>query len=40
MGLLKEAGEEKDVAHRPAKIFRFDDKAYARFVRRGFNFEI
>ena len=40
MGLLKEAGEEKDVAHRPAKLFRFDDKAYARFVRRGFNFEI
>jgi 8-oxo-dGTP diphosphatase len=40
MGLLREAGEERDVQHRPAKFFRFDDKAYARFVRRGFNFEI
>lgn len=40
MGLLGEAAEEKDVSHRPAKLFRFDDKAYARFVRRGFNFEI
>jgi 8-oxo-dGTP diphosphatase len=40
MGLLREAGEETNVSHRPAKLFRFDDKSYARFVRRGFNFEI
>jgi 8-oxo-dGTP diphosphatase len=40
MGLLREAGEESDVAHRPAKLFLFDDKSYARLLRRGFNFEI
>ena len=40
MGLLRAAGEETEVSHRPAKLFRFDDKSYARFVRRGFNFEI
>ena len=40
MGLLHEAGEEKDVAHRPAKLFRFEEKRYAQLVRRGLNFEI
>jgi 8-oxo-dGTP diphosphatase len=40
MGLLREGGEEKDVSHRPAKLFRFDEKRYAQLVRRGFNFEI
>lgn len=40
MGLLREAGEERDVSHRPAKLFRFDEKRYAQLVRRGLNFEI
>lgn len=40
MQLLHEAGEEKDVSHRPAKLFRFDESRYEQLVRRGFNFEI
>jgi 8-oxo-dGTP diphosphatase len=40
MELLKEAGEEKDVRHRPAKLYRFDPAAYTRFLKRGFNFEL
>jgi 8-oxo-dGTP diphosphatase len=40
MEVLKEAGEETQVSHRPAKLFRFDEKAYARFVKKGGRFEI
>lgn len=41
MGIIKETNEiEKDVAHRAARLFRFDEKAYERLTRRGFNFEI
>ena len=40
MEVLKQAGEETQVSHRPAKLFRFDDKAYARFVKKGGRFEI
>jgi len=40
MNLLREAGEEKGVQHRPAKLFRFDEKAYSRLVRHGLHFEV
>jgi 8-oxo-dGTP diphosphatase len=41
MGIIKETSEiETDVAHRAARLFRFDTKAYDRLSRRGFNFEI
>jgi 8-oxo-dGTP diphosphatase len=40
MGLLKEAGQETNVSHRPAKFFKFYEKAYARFLKKGFNFEV
>jgi len=41
MGIIKETNEiETDVAHRAARLFRFDKKAYDRLTRRGFNFEI
>lgn len=40
MDILDEAGEETEVSHRPAKLFRFDDKAYAKFVKKGGRFEI
>jgi 8-oxo-dGTP diphosphatase len=41
MGIIKETNEiETDVAHRAARLFRFDKKAYDRLMKRGFNFEI
>ena len=41
MGLLEELDEvEKDVAHRAARLYRFDEKKYRRLAKRGFNFEI
>jgi 8-oxo-dGTP diphosphatase len=41
MGILKETNEmEKDVAHRAARLYRFDKRSYARLTRKGFNFEI
>jgi 8-oxo-dGTP diphosphatase len=41
MGIIKETSEiETDVAHRAARLFRFDKKAYDRLTKRGFNFEI
>lgn len=41
MGVLKETSEiETDVAHRAARLFRFDKKAYDRLAKRGFNFEV
>ena len=41
MGILKETNEiEKDVAHRAARLFRFDERAYQKLTRQGFNFEI
>src|SRR5262245_38590134 len=41
MGIIKETNEiETDVAHRAARLFRFDKKAYDRLTRRGFHFEI
>ena len=41
MGILKDTREiEKDVAHRAARLFRFDERAYERLKRRGFLFEL
>ncbi|WP_425615944.1 NUDIX domain-containing protein [Anatilimnocola sp. NA78] len=41
MGVIKETSEiEKDVAHRAARLYRFDKKAYDRLVRQGTHFEI
>lgn len=40
-GLLVELDEiEQDVAHRAARLYRFDDRKYRQLVRRGFNFEV
>lgn len=39
MGLLIETNEiQKDVAHRAAKLYRFDEKKYRQLKRRGFSF--
>src|SRR5207253_3197632 len=41
MGLLQELDEiEQDVAHRAARLYRFEDRKYRQLVRRGFNFEL
>lgn len=41
MGIVKETNEiEKDVAHRAARLYRFDKRTYDRLSKRGFNFEI
>jgi 8-oxo-dGTP diphosphatase len=41
MGILKDTREiETDVAHRAARLFRFDQRAYQRLTKRGFLFEI
>lgn len=41
MGILEELDEvEKDVAHRAARLYRFDKNEYGRMVKQGFHFEI
>jgi 8-oxo-dGTP diphosphatase len=41
LDILQELDEvETDVAHRAARLYRFDEKAYRRLVREGFNFEL
>src|SRR5688500_13518614 len=41
MELLEELDEvEQDVAHRAARLYRFDRKKYERWTKQGFNFEI
>lgn len=41
MNLLIELNEvQKDVAHRAARLYRFDETKYRRLARKGFNFEI
>lgn len=41
MGLLEELDEvECDVAHRAARLYRFDRKRYQSLAKQGFNFEI
>jgi 8-oxo-dGTP diphosphatase len=31
---------EQDVAHRAARLFRFNEAKYRRLVKKGFNFEL
>ena len=41
MGLLVELDEiQQDVAHRAARLYRFDESRYQRLLKKGFNFEI
>jgi 8-oxo-dGTP diphosphatase len=41
MDLLEELDElETDVAHRAARLFRFDKRRYRRLIRQGFSFEL
>jgi 8-oxo-dGTP diphosphatase len=41
LGLLVELDEvEQDVAHRAARLYRFDEHRYKKLLKRGFNFEI
>ncbi len=41
MEIVKETNEiEKDVAHRAARLYRFDKRTYDRLTKQGFNFEI
>ncbi len=41
MDLLIETDEvEQDVAHRAARLYRFDERKYLRLVKAGFNFEL
>ena len=41
MGILDELDEvETDVAHRAARLYRFNRKAYKQMTKQGFNFEI
>jgi 8-oxo-dGTP diphosphatase len=41
MDVLKETDEiETDVAHRAARLYRFDEAKYKKLVKKGFNFEI
>jgi 8-oxo-dGTP diphosphatase len=41
MDLLVELDEvQKDVAHRAARLYRFDERRYRKLVKQGFNFEI
>lgn len=41
MEIVKETKEiEKDVAHRAARLYRFDQRTYDRLTKQGFNFEI
>jgi len=41
MEIVKETKEiEKDVAHRAARLYRFDKRTYDRLTKQGFNFEI
>jgi 8-oxo-dGTP diphosphatase len=41
LGILDETDEiQEDVAHRAARLYRFDRRRYEKLVQRGFNFEI
>lgn len=41
MGIVKDTGQiEKDVAHRAARLYRFDKRTYDRLSKQGFNFEL
>ena len=41
MNLLVDCAETQEgVAHRPAKLYKFDRKRYNKLVAQGFNFEL
>lgn len=41
MGVLRDTGTtQKDVAHRAARLYQFDEAAYKRMVKAGINFEL
>ena len=41
MGLLADTGDiQQDVAHRAARLYRFDEAAYRRIKKAGFNFDL
>lgn len=41
MGLLEELDEvEQDVSHRAARLYRFDERAYKRLTKQGFEFSL
>lgn len=40
MRILADAGQQSNVPHRAAALYRFDKRAYDRAVRDGFNFEV
>jgi len=41
MGILVELDEiQQDVAHRAARLYRFDEEKYRKLKRKGFNFEV
>ncbi|MEZ4449348.1 MAG: NUDIX domain-containing protein [Nannocystaceae bacterium] len=41
MDLLADSGKvEADVARRPARLYRFDERRYRRLCKQGFNFEV
>ncbi|MBA3938200.1 MAG: NUDIX hydrolase [Planctomycetes bacterium] len=41
LGILEELDEvEQDVAHRAARLYRFDERSYRQLVKDGFNFEL
>ena len=41
MGVLVETDEvQQDVAHRAARLYRFDERRYEKLRKRGFNFEV
>ncbi|MBC6996838.1 NUDIX domain-containing protein [Neolewinella lacunae] len=41
MDLLRDVGKvQKGVAHRPAKLYRFDEQRYRELEKEGFNFEV
>lgn len=41
MGVLEETNEiEQDVAHRAARLYRFDEPKYRKLLKSGFNFEV
>ncbi len=41
MGVLTDTGQtQRDVAHRAARLYRFNESAYRRLVRRGYLFEL
>lgn len=41
MGLLADTGEiQQDVAHRAARLYRFDERRYRQLKKAGFNFEL